>query len=107
MTFVKSLLNCDKFSVRFLARLCQADNRTVIGKTTQLLSDKCGVEKSKAKFLTANQVKKSLKYFNIPEGEEWRPPLVRELINIRNGQLDLQGFSKEEIKLLLKNQCES
>ena len=54
----------------------------------------------------ANLVKKSLKYFDITEGEEWRPPLVRELINIRAGQLDLQGFSKEEIKILLKNQCE-
>ena len=87
--------------------MCQADKRTVIGRSTQLLSDVCGVEESKAKFLTANLVKKSLKYFDTPEGEEWRPPLVRELINIRAGQLDLQGFSKEEIEILLKNQCES
>ena len=87
-----------------MARLCLADQRTVIGKTTRLLSDRCGVE---AQLLTSYDVKKSLKYFDTPEGQEWRAPLVRELISIRDGQLGLHGFSAEEIKILLDNLCET
>ena len=60
-----------------------------------------------AEFLTSYNVKKSLIYFDTPEGEEWRAPLVRELISIRDGQLDLQGFTAEEIKTLLDNLCET
>ena len=104
VTFVRSLINCEKFNVKFLARLCLADQRTVVGKTTGWLSDICGVE---SKCLTSNDIKKSLKYFDIPEGQEWRAPLVRELIALRDGQIGLQGFTVEEIKFLLEDQCES
>ena len=97
-------MNCEKFNVKFLARLCLADQRTVVGKTTGWLSEICGVE---AKCLTSNDIKKSLKYFDIPEGQEWRAPLVRELIALRDGQIGLQGFTVEEIKFLLEDQCES
>ena len=87
-----------------LARSCLADQRTVVGKTTRLLSDTCGEE---AEYLTSYKVKKSLSYFDTPEGQEWRAPLIRELISIRDGQLGLQGFTAEEIKMLLDYQCDS
>ena len=57
--------------------------------------------------LTASHIKRYLKYTNIPIGEEWRVCLVRELIDVRDGQLDVQGFSRGEIEALLETVCES
>ena len=39
VTFVHSLINSNKFSVRFLARLCQADKRTVLSRAGGKISD--------------------------------------------------------------------
>ena len=107
VTFVDSLINSNKFSVRFLARLCQADKRTVVGKTMGMLLDTCGLDESMANDLTASHIKRCLKYSNISIGEEWRVCLVRELIDVRDGQFDVQGFSKGEIETLLETVCES
>ena len=94
MTFYRSLINCNKFAVRFLARLCQEDQRTVAGKTLTLLEEVC-----------ADTIKRNTQYFNAPVGEEWRAPLIRELLLARDGELLLQGFTKEEVNMLIEDVC--
>ena len=105
MTFFKSLINSNKFAVRFLSRLCQVDQRTVAGKTLTLLEELCGIKGVNRENMTANTIKRNTQYFNAPDGEEWRAPLIQELSLARDFELSLQGFSKEEINVLIENVC--
>ena len=102
---MKSLVNSNKFNVRFLARLFQADHRTVMGRTIGSLLDQCNLDGSRVDDLTAAVVKKNCCYFRMPETEQWRAPLLKELINIRDGQLLLRDFDSEEIKLTIDHLC--
>ena len=97
------MINSNKFAVRFLARLCQEDQRTVAGKTLTLLEELCGITGLNGDNMTANMIKRNTRY--VPDGEEWRAPLIRELVLARDGDLSLQGFSKEEINVLIENVC--
>ena len=105
VTFFKSLINSNKFAVRFLARLCQGDQRTVAGKTLTLLEEVCEMNGLGADSMTANTIKRNVQYFNAPVGEEWRAPLIRELLLARDGELLLQGFSKKEVIMLIEDVC--
>jgi hypothetical protein len=46
-----------------------------------------------------------IKYREVPEKEVWRIALVKELIEIRQGDLKVDGFSEEEIVDILNNSC--
>ena len=107
VTFYRSLVNSKKFSVRFLARLNERDNRTVLGKTLKSLLDQCHLPGSKLEDLTASLVKKKCSYFNAPANELWRLPLLKELLKIRNGQLLLKDFDSKETNDLINHLCVS
>ena len=104
-TFMKSLVNSNKFNVRFLARLFQADHMTVMGRTMGSLLDQCSLNVSRIDELSATAVKKNCCYFRMPATEQWRGPLLKELINIRDGQLLLGEFETEEIKFAIDHLC--
>ena len=55
--------------------------------------------------LTATMVKRKMRYFEIPEQDCWRVPMVKELIGIRNGELTVPGFSTEECNDILSQLC--
>ena len=104
-TFVKSLTTSKKFTVRFLVRLFQNDLRTVMGQTLRSLVDQCGL--TDVEDLSASTVKKNCNFFPMPDAEQWRAPMLRELISSRDGQLVIENFASEEIKDLIDHLCVS
>jgi hypothetical protein len=76
--FVKSLTTSNKCAVRYLSALCQGDRRTLLGRTLCKIGFNCGVAPSD---LSANLVKSSLQYFPVPDDQQWRVPLLMELID--------------------------
>ena len=104
-TFVKSLTNSKKLTVRFLARLFQDDLRTVMGQTLRSLVDQCGL--NDVEDLSASTVKKNYNVFPMPDAEQWRAPMLRELISSRDGQLVIENVNDEEIKDLIDHLCVS
>ena len=103
--FYKSLISCNKFTVRFLSRLCERDNRTVLGKTLQSVLAQCGIGESKFEQLSPELVKKKCSYFVVPENEKWRLPIITELLQIRSSQLSLTDFDTNHIEDMLKFLC--
>ena len=104
VTFYKSLISSNKFSVSFLAKLSEKDNRTVLGKTLEYLCDQCEVVLEN---LTSQCVKKNIRYHDVPEVEQWRVPLATELLQVRSGSMSIPGFSSSEIKSFLDFTCTS
>ena len=107
-TFYKSLISSRKFPVRFLARLCERDNRTVLGRTLSILLQLCELQDDEISKLNSNLIKKKLCYKEVPADETWRVHLGKELLQVQNGcEMVLPGFSKEECEELLKFVCTS
>ena len=104
VTFYRSLINCKKVNVRFLAKLNQNDHRTVLGRTLQKLSmlAKCSYES-----LTASAIKKNVKFKEVPDGETWRVPLLQELILTRDGELSIANLDLSETIQLIDDICTS
>ena len=101
-SFHRSLVSCDKFQVRYLARLQQADQRTVFGRTLSRIGQECG-----SSFPSKAVVKKKMKYFAVPEDEAWRPPLLSDLLKVREDISTLPGFSVAEVDEMLQFVCTS
>ena len=55
--------------------------------------------------LTPRTVKKKVKYFEVPDHEEWRISLVAELLQLRKGSLSLPGFQQDETQEILDFVC--
>ena len=104
VTFYHSLINTKKTAVRFLARLAEDDQRTVLGRTLGGLLRTCELKDHELVKLSAGLVKKHMVFRPPPVGEEWRIPLAQELLLLRQ-DLDLPGFDKEEREDILKFIC--
>ena len=57
--------------------------------------------------LTAPIVKKKLVYFEMPMEEQWRVPLLKELLKVRQGNLKLGNMDNTEISFLIDYLCTS
>ena len=105
--FYRSLLCTKKTPVRFLARLCESDQRTVLGKTLTRIAEDTGLRSNDFNKFTTNFVKQNLHYRPLPDAESWRLPLCKELLALREDELVLDGFSVNEREEILKNVCVS
>ena len=57
--------------------------------------------------LQCSTVKKNCNFFPMPDAEQWRAPMLRELISSRDGQLVIEHFNTEEIKDFIDHLCVS
>ena len=104
-TFHTSLIQSRKLPVRFLARLSESDNRTVLGRTLSTLRNLCG-QRDDTTVMNSTMIKRKLCYQEPSESEAWRPDLGKELLMIREGKtVELPGFTNEECADLLHYVC--
>ena len=79
-----------------------SDHRTVLGKTLRQILDDCRLTGSGLGQLNAQLVKKNLLYFMVPDGEQWRIPLIQELLHLVVDNLD-----SKEIGDIIDHLCTS
>ena len=103
--FHKSLINNRKFTVRFLARLFEKDQRTVLGSTLNYLTKQCHLKSSELDKLSSQSLKGSMKFQTIPPDRKWVCSLATELLSTRSLLLDMPGFTQDEIETLLQFAC--
>ena len=102
--FKHSLLSSSKSLVRLLANLNKNNCRTIFGSNLQKIALLCNV---KVESLDAVTVKNNLKYFPLPVNENWRIPLINELLSVKTQKCEISGFSSEEINDMLLYACTS
>ena len=105
--FYKSLRNSEKLTVRFLARLFERDQRTVLGSTLCYLTKQCGLKLSELDKLSPMGVRNSLTFKKVPSGQEWVCDLASEILGAQSSLLVIPGFDKGEIESLLHLACTS
>ena len=105
-TFYKSLVECTKFPVRFLANLQADDMRSVLGRNVAALATICDLPSNDKSGLSAALVKKKMVYQKVDDNDAWIVNLATELADMTNNESPcLQGFLSDEIKEMLDYVC--
>ena len=89
LTFHFSLLKNGKPCIRYLAELSRNNHRTVYCHNLTEISKAvwCTVEN-----LTAQLIKRSMKYCCTPEDQKWRVDVLQDLQELRFNSLEINGF---------------
>ena len=87
--------------MRFLFSLVFDDKRTLTGRTVSKIAAECEVERSKLDLGHA----RNIRYFPPPPGEMWLLSLLDELLEVRNGRIEVPGVGQEEIKDMIEDIC--
>ena len=101
-SFVSSLLSSPKFAVRLMAHSSCNDLRTVMGKCLLYISRECGYRCWTEGVLKPIVIKKYMKYFPVPDDQQWRVGLIQELLT---EDLQVEGFADSEIKEMVDYLC--
>ena len=100
--FHKSLIENGKSCIRLLSSLCTDDLKTIHGKNLFHLGRQldCDIEE-----LSSSFVKEHLKFRPLPEEDEWRIPLLLNLLAIRNDSMELDYFRRKDIEDMIHETC--
>ena len=90
-----------KIALRGIYRIVSSDASTVTGKNLRMIMLNLGIFRMKD--IKTSDV--TLTYVPIPKGCEFRPPFVKELIDIRQGDLEVKGFEEAELHEVFKYLC--
>ena len=105
-TFAKNLAECEKFPVRFLAKLQFDDLRTVLGRNLAGIAGVCGLNRCEISSLSPSCVKESMVYRPVIEEDAWKVSIAKELVAIINGESPtVAGFTPTEAKEMLDYVC--
>ena len=101
LSFVKMIRNSRKPSVIQLLDTVLRDVRLTTGsnlRTIMLLTDKNSIED-----LEFGKV--DVKYHEIQESEAWRVDFIREVVDVKIGDLVVPGFDLEELEFIQEQLC--
>jgi len=101
-TFYSSLSHCTKLAIRTLANIFNNDMRTVLCRNLNNIAADCNLLVTE---LSKNIIISTLKFSVIPPNEEWRIPLLKELLEIRNDDYALIGFANDDISQIIEFLC--
>ena len=104
-TFAKKCVGSKKFPVRFMSNLLLSDQRSVFGRNIIKTLLSCNRDIEDFEITNPRIIKESLKYWVIEDEDIWRINMIKELIEIRNGETYIEGFSRDETERLLTFVC--
>ena len=94
--FHQTNLKCNKPVIRMLAKLSECDMRTVYGNNVRNID---------ANSLTTQVVKEMVRYRHISPEDEWRLPILTELLFARENNLEIEGLSRRDINDIIRYTC--
>ena len=101
--FIKRVRESPKYVLRQLYHLASRDVRTVTGSNLRnilMLTNTLQVDD-----LDQSMVD-NIKYHELDENEMWRIGLLKELVNIKHGELNLlEGLSNDDLEAILNFSC--
>ena len=103
VNFIQSIRLSKKRSLRELLKVLEFDTMSVTGRNLRhilLQTSIFDIRKLKSRDITA-------KYKDIPRGEEYRVNVIKEIIDIKNQQLEVAGFDDHELDEILRFVCVS
>ena len=88
--FIHSLAKSPKMCVQFLLQKVLKNVETVTGRNIAYINRKTGYRFDICS-VTPNQLKRSLKFCDIKTEDKWRVHIIKEMTNIKQNVLKLEG----------------
>ena len=85
--------------ITLLATVNEKDCRTRHGYNLQKIANESNTN---IEDLSSQIVKEKMKFFQVPEQDEWKIPVVYELLNVQNDSLSLNEFDRNDMNEMLK-----
>ena len=79
----------NKSSIRLLYNLFKNDQRTVLCKNLNTIADDCNVLVDN---LSKNFVEQNLTFSKLPDDQNWKIPLIYELLDLRSNNVFVNNF---------------
>ena len=100
--FLQSLRRSPKMCVQFLLQKVSRNVNTVTGKNIEYIRGKTG-HSCDLFLVTPNMLKRNLKFREIQNEDRWRVGMIKEIVNIKQNilTLDGEGFTCDELNELL------
>ena len=102
ISFTQKLESSKKCSVRHLYRIVKNDAQTTTGSNIRNIQILIGKEDQK--FIPIDAMK--VKYHEVKKEDEWKVKFVKEIIEVKQGTLDI-GLENSEIEDILEHLCTS
>ena len=96
--FQDMLLQSERPAIQLLAKINQYDCRTRFGSNLVQIAKQCAVDPTD---LSSYIVRENMKFQKAPPDDEWKIPIVMELIQVRNGISTLSEFNKNDLTNML------
>ena len=102
LAFISKIENSKKESLRKLLKLAKSDVRTTTGGNLRLIMMQSGM--GSVDDLNVIDAE-SIEYHTIPEGETWRLEMLKELIEAKQGELQVPGMRKDDMDHIMNYIC--
>lgn len=103
INFIASIRSSKKQALKDLLKVVEYDTLSVTGRNLRIILQQTHVQDVRS--LRPGDV--SFKYRDVPENEQYRVGFIKELVDIKNSQLEVQGFNDEELDDILQHLCVS
>ena len=100
ISFTEKLSQSPKVAVQNLYKILHKDCRSTVGANLRNIALEFDADP-----FTGPCRDNITTFATIPEGEEWRPGFVKEIINIRDGAMNSIGWTSEELEDVLTHLC--
>ena len=100
LSFTEKLVNSPKIAVRNIYKILGSDCRSTTGANIRRISLEYDADPVKGPLRSDIKV-----FIPTPEGEEWRSGIIKDLIQIRDGQMSSIGWTDEELQETLTHLC--
>ena len=97
--FHKMMLQSKRSSIALLATMNEKDSRTRHGNNLLNIAkdSDTGLEN-----LTSQLIKEKIKFVHVPEEDEWKIPILNELLKVQNDYLTLSEFDRNDRNDMIK-----
>ena len=101
--FYDTLIKSKKGSVRLLAKLSFIDEKTVLKSNLRNIAKDCHTKTLDE--LSPSTVKNNMRYFEVPENEEWRVSLLHNLLLVRSKQWTVDQLEDRKLEHMIYEVC--
>ena len=102
LIFLEKMKNSGKSPLVMLLNEAKKDVRSVTGSNLRNIMILAG--KSSIEDVTVEDVD-TIPYFNLSEDEHWKVDSIKEIIDVKAGNLDVPGFDLEKLETILNHLC--
>ena len=103
LNFIQAVRNSKKQVLRSLLRVVEYDTLSVTGRNLSSILLKTEVHDVRK--LKPSDIKE--KYRKLPSSEEYRLGFIKELVDVKNNKLEVNGFNDDELEEILQHLCVS